>query len=185
MQEKNVGSHGVMWGLIIGAIYCVLLFLRFDIGENSTIMFSVLAFVGYIIVIVLLLISGFRLRKKLGGFIETKTAFKGLFYAVLIFEFMYAVFNFIYLKYINPDFFYHLRDATERLLVESKQPQAQIDKMLSSIDVDAPSKMNLFDLLKSYLFWVALTGAIAFLFALIIKRKGNQFEQQEKNFLDQ
>jgi hypothetical protein len=183
MQEKNIGSHGVKWGFIIGIVYCILLYTRYAAGETSPLVFSVLTFVGYIIVLGLLFYSGINLRNKLGGYIETKKAFKALFYSVLIFELMYAVFNFIYVKYINPDFFYHFRDATEALLVNSKQPQAQIDKILSSIDVDAPKKMNLFDLLKSYLFWVALTGALAFLIALIIKRKGDSHKQQENNFL--
>jgi hypothetical protein len=181
MQENKIGSHGVKWGLIIGVIYCFLVFLRFSTGENSPLMFGLWTFVGYIIVMALLLVSGFNLRKKMGGYLETKEVFKSLFYSVLIFELMFSVSQFIYLKYINPDFYYHMRDATEALLVKSKQPQADIDKILNSIDVDGPKKMNLFDLLKSYLFWVALTGAIAFLFALIIKKKRNTIQQEEAN----
>jgi amino acid transporter len=178
MDRSIVGPHGVKWGLIISVVYCIFLLLRFEIGENNTLIFGGLAFVGYVIVLILLLVSGFNLRKKLGGYIELKEAFKALFYAVLIFEFAYAVFNFIYLKYINPDFFYNLKDATERMLIETKQPQAEIDKVLEGIDVDAPQKMNFFDVLKSYLFWVAITGALAFLMALIIKKKPDPYTNQ-------
>jgi hypothetical protein len=183
-MEKSIGGHGVKWGLIISVVYCLFLYLRYDIGENNMLLFGVLAFVGFVLVLVLLLVSGFNLRKKLGGYIELKEAFKALFYAVLIFELAYAVFNFIYLKYINPDFFYNLKDATEKMLIETKQPQSDIDKMLNSIDVDAPQKMNFFDVLKTYLLWVAITGAIAFLMALIIKRKSPVSGNQYQDFLD-
>lgn len=179
MQKEGINAHGIKWGIIIGLVYCVLLLLRYNLGISNPIKFSLLTFMGYIIVLVMLLVSGFQLRKQMGGFLELKDAFKAMFVSVLIFEFIYAVFNFIYLKYVNPNFFYQLRDATETLLENSKQSPATIKKTLDSIDVDAPSKMTIFDLLKSYLFYVAITGIFAFIFALIVKRKRDIFEDQD------
>ena len=183
MQQNSLGAHGVKWGIIIGVVYCIFLGLRYYFGERNTLMFTAIAFCGFISAMVLLIISGFQARKAMGGFIELKEAFKVMFIAVLIFEFFFALYNFIYLKYINPDFFYHFRDATEDFLREAKQPQADIDRTLRSIDVDAPRKMNLFDFLKGYLTWVAVSGALAFLFALIVKKKKNPFQMQRDNFL--
>ena len=182
-MESTINKHGVKWGLIISVVYCAFLYMRYQVGETSPMIFGGLAFVGFVIVLVLMLISGFQLRKKLGGFIELKQAFKALFIAVLIFELAYAIFNFIYLKYINPDFFVNFRDATERMLTEMNSPQSDIDKMINSIDVDAPRKMGIFDVLKSYLLWVAITGALAFLMALIIKKKPDVYTQN-RDFLD-
>jgi hypothetical protein len=182
MQRNINTSHGIKWGLIIGFIYCLLLLLRYNFGANNPIMFSLWIFLGYIITLVLLLISGFLLRKQNNGFIDLKEAFRVLFISVLIFEFFYAVFNFVYLKYVNPIFYQSFRDATEAYLIKSNQPQEQIDKVTKAIDVDAPKKMNLFDMLKSYLFFVAISGAIAFLFALIIRKK-NPFGSEQDQFL--
>ncbi len=181
-MESTINKHSVKWGLIISVVYCVFLFLRYEMGESNPLIFSGLAFVGYVIILVLMLVSGFQIRKKLGGYIELQQAFKAIFIAVLIFELAYAVFNFIYLKYINPDFFLHLRDSTERMLTEAGQSQSEIDKVINSIDVDAPRKMGIFDVLKSYLVGVAITGALAFLMALIIKKKPDAYMQ--KDFLD-
>src|SRR5688500_16587410 len=100
-MESTINKHGVKWGLIISVVYCAFLYMRYQVGETSPMIFGGLAFVGFVIVLVLMLVSGFQLRKKLGGFIELKQAFKALFIAVLIFELAYAIFNFIYLKYIN------------------------------------------------------------------------------------
>ncbi len=181
-MESTINKHGLKWGLIISVVYCIFLFLRYEMGESNPLIFSGLAFVGYVIILVLMLVSGFQIRKQLGGYIELQQAFKAIFIAVLIFELAYAIFNFIYLKYINPDFFLHLRDSTERMLTEAGQSQSEIDKVLNSIDVDAPRKMGVFDVLKSYLVGVAITGALAFLMALIIKKKPDAYMQ--KDFLD-
>jgi hypothetical protein len=183
MEKNRLSAHGVKWGVIIGIVYCILLALRYYFGERNTILFTLLTFSGFVVVMIILLVSGFRERKELGGYLELKEAFKVMFISVLIFELFYALYNFIYLKYVNPNFFYHFRDATEDFLREAKQPQADIDKTLRSIDVDAPKKMNVFDFLKTYFMWVAVSGIVAFLFALIVKKKMDPFQIQRDNFL--
>src|SRR5689334_13380482 len=122
MLNQKLNSFGAKWGAIIGFVYCLLLLLRYKTGSNF-LMFSIWIFVGYIIVLVLLLIAGFNLRKQLGGYVELKDAFKALFLAVLIFELFYALFNFIYIKYVDPGFFQRLKDSTEEFLIKNNQPQ--------------------------------------------------------------
>jgi hypothetical protein len=183
MQQNSLNAHGVKWGIIIGIVYCVFLGLRYSLGERNIMAYTIIAFLGFIVVMILLLVSGFGMRRKLGGTMELKEAFKVMFVAVLVFEFFFALFNFIYLKYVNPDFFVHFRDATEDFLQQAKQPQADIDRAIKSIDVDGPRRSNLFDLLKGYLFWVAISGALAFLFALIVRKKKDPFQMQRDNFL--
>ena len=67
MKEKSIGGIGLRWGLIIGVIYCLLLFARYTLGEKNPLIFGVLSFVSYMAVLVLLLVLGFHLRKKMGG----------------------------------------------------------------------------------------------------------------------
>ena len=135
-QETNI-SFGVKWGIIIGFVYSVLLLMRYTTGATNPVMLGLWAFFGYLLVLILLLVSGFQLRKKNGGFIEIKEAFKILFLCVLIFELFYAIFNLIYLKYVNPNFFHSLRDSTEALLIKSNQPQEKIDDILDKMDAQA------------------------------------------------
>lgn len=172
-QMVNSGSHGVKWGLIIGVVYAILLFLRFYLGANSFLAFSALTFVGYITTLILLYICGYRLRKESGGWIEMKEAFKGMFIAILIFEFVYMLFTFVYLKYIDPAFFDKLRTSTENILIATKQPQSDIDNALKSMDQmkDQSQNMGVFDFIRSYLTYVGVTGLFALLFSFILKRK--------------
>jgi ABC-type transport system involved in cytochrome c biogenesis permease subunit len=140
-------------------------------GVSNPIVLSLWSFVGYLIVLILLLVSGFRLRKMVGGFIELKDVFKVLFCSVLIYELFYAVFNFVYLKYINPNFFIHLKEATEAFLIKSGQPQDKIDEMMKGMDKASVQDMHIGDLLKSYLFSISVSGIFALIFSLIIRKK--------------
>ncbi len=183
MQQESNLSHGVKWGLIIGFIYCLLLWVRFSTGTSNPVIFTLWTVAGYILVLILLLVSGFRLRKMNGGYIELKEIFKVLFLSVLIFEFFYEVFTFFYLKYINPDFFQKLRDATEVLLQKTTKSQDEIDKMLKNIDPDTGKNLNLFDVMKSYLFYIAISGLCAFIFSLIIQKKREISDTERDHFL--
>jgi hypothetical protein len=183
MQKESNIAFGVKWGIIIGIVYTILLLLRYSTGASNPIMLGLWAFVGYCIVLIMLLVSGFQLRKKNGGFIEMKEAFKILFLSVLIFELFYALFNFIYLKYVNPDFFQRLKDSTEALLQKSNQPQEKIDEMLQKMDEQAAANMKLVDVLKSYLISISISGVFALIFALIIRKRKDPFTTQQDNFL--
>jgi len=173
MQQENSGSHGLKWGVIIGVVYCILLFLRFNMGANNAGIFGMLTFVGFLAVIILLFVSGINYRKKNGGYVEMKEAFKAMFIAVLVFELFYSVFTIVYLKYIDPQFFDKFRVSTESLLQMAKQSQSDTDKILEGIDQWAAQAktLNAFDFLKTYLYNVAITGLFALIFAFIIKKK--------------
>lgn len=181
-QTLNSGAHGIRWGLIIGGVYAILVFLRYYLGSGNVLTFSLMTYVGFPIVLVLLFLSGRQARIDNGGHIEMREAFKVMFIAVLIFEVFYMLVTFIYLKYIDPTFFEKLRDSTENLMIQAKTPQKDIDNMLGNLDqVQAQSKqIGVFDLIKTYLYSVGMTGLFAILFAFILKRKPPMF--QEDNF---
>lgn len=182
-QTVNSGSHGVKWGLIIGAVYASLAFLRYYIGAGNFLGFSLFIFIGFPIVLILLFISGRQLRSANGGYIEMREVFKAMFISVMIFEALYLLTTFVYLRYIDPTFFDKLRESTEKLMIAAKTPQGDIDKMLKNLDdTQAQSKqVGPLDLFKTYLYTIGVTGLFALLFAFILKRKPPVFRQD--NFL--
>lgn len=183
MNKESSASHGLKWGVIIGIVYCILLFLRFNMGANNAGIFGIFTFIGFIVSVILLFICGIKFRKKNGGHLEMKEAFKTMFIAVLIFEAFYAVFTFVYLRYIDPQFFDKFRLSTEKLLAMAKQNQSDSDKILENIDLWAAQarNLNVFDFLKSYLYNVAITGLFALIYSLIIKKKPPVFDIEHQN----
>jgi hypothetical protein len=171
MQKQDNLSHGLRWGTVIGIVYCVLLFLRYNQGVKNPIIFTALTLCGYIIVLVLLLICGIKRKKQLGGYIEIKDAFQTMFVAVICFEFFYTAFNFIYLKYIDPDFFQKLKDSTELFMAKNNVSQKDIGDAVSKIDVQASKNLNLGTSFLSLAYAIVVSGIFALIFALIIKKK--------------
>ena len=73
--------------------------------------------------------------------------------------------------------------STEKILLAVKQPQSDSDKILEGIDQWAAGAktINVFDFLKSYLTNVAVTGAFALIFSLILRKKQPLFNQENFN----
>jgi hypothetical protein len=176
MQKDNNVSFGLKWGLIIGAVYCLFLYLRYSQGNVDPMNFALWTFLGYVVVLVLLLVCGFKRRKSLGGYIEVKDAFQTMFVAVLGFEFIYMAFNFFYLKFVDPQFFENFRNAMEAMLEKNNVPQDQIDKQLAGLDTDAAKKLNLGSSLTMFAFSIMISGIFALIFSLIVKRKRPPFQ---------
>lgn len=182
-QTVDSGAHGIRWGLIIGVVYAVLVFLRFRLGTSNVMLFSILTFFGLVTTMVLLFFSGWKLRQQNGGWIEMREAFKALFIAVLIFEAFFWVMTIAYVKYIDANFFEKLRESTENMMLGANASQSDVDNMLKNMDQlqTQYSQANVFDVLKNYLYSVGITGMFALLFAFILKRKPPVFNQD--NFL--
>jgi hypothetical protein len=179
-KKKNI-EHGLKWGIIIGLVYCLVMFLRYSLGDSNPLLFGVMTIIGYLVVLILLLTCGFARRKQLGGNIDLKGAFQTMFIAVLGFEFINMAFNFIYLKYINPNFFQTMKDSMEELMIKSNVSQDKIDQALNQIDTQASKNISLGTSFLSFAFSIVISGIFALIFALVVKRKRNHqhpFEQQ-------
>ncbi len=169
-KETNI-SHGLKWGVIIGVVYCILLLLRYNQGQTNAMMFGIWAFLGYIIVLILLFICGVTRRSNLGGYIHLKEAAQTMFMAVIGFEFFYMAFNFIYLKYINPEFFVRLKNAMEIFMEKNNIDQSSIEDRLKEFDKMDVTKMNLGTFFLQFANGIVGSGVFALIFALIIRRK--------------
>jgi hypothetical protein len=183
MQKQTNISHGVRWGTIIGFIYCLLLFLRYNQGARNPLLLGGFTFLGFIIVMVLILICGVQRKKQLGGYIELKDAFQTMFAAVICCEIFYTAFNFIYLKFIDPDFFQKVKDSMEVFMQKNHVEQSKIDDAISKIDVQSSRNMNLGTSFLSFAYGILLSGVFALIFALIIKKKREPFQNQGDNFV--
>src|SRR5215207_2873451 len=161
MQKENNVSFGLRWGLIIGAVYCLFLFLRYSQGNGNPMNFALWTFLGYVVVLILLFLCGINRRKKSGGYIELKDAFQTMFVAVLGFEFIYMAFNFLYLKFIDPHFFENFRNAMEAFLEKNNVSQEQINKQLESFDKDSVKNMNLGSSFTTFAFSIMISGIFA------------------------
>lgn len=176
MKNKNV-SIGLSFGVIIGLVYIVMLLLRWKMAENI-IVFGLLAIVSFLVCLGLMFYEAHYRRKENGGFITLKDLFQTLFISVLVFELFYTIFNFVYLKYIDPGVVDRMKAGMQAMLDKAGDQITEADKAkrLSQLDkIDDATKTG--KLIQGYLISVAISGVCALLVSLIMKKKKNiEFE---------
>ncbi len=178
-SKTSNAKTGLNFGLIIGLIYCLSLYLRYNVA-SSVIMFGVITLLFYLVVIGMLVFCGIRRRNELGGFIDMKDAFQTIFIAILVAELIYILFNFIYLKFIDPNFFDHWQTKMEAFLEstikdDTKRDEA-LDKMREQMATQKEKGLTIAGILKGYLISVAITGIFGLIVALIVRKRKIEFE---------
>jgi nitrate reductase NapE component len=177
-KSGNV-QNGLIFGLIIGFIYCISLFLRYNVA-SSIIMFGVIALLFYLLVIGMLFFCGIKRRTELGGFIELKNAFQTIFIAILIAELIYTIFNVIYLKFIDPNFFErwqaNMETFLEKTIKDDDKREDALNKFKESMEKQKLKGLTFQGMALGYLISVAITGVFGFIAALIIRKRKTAFE---------
>jgi len=178
--KSNNIKNGLMFGVIIGFIYCISLFLRFNMISSGVIMLGLIALVFYLVAIGMFFFCGIKRRNELGGFIELKDAFQTIFIAVLIAELIYTVFNIIYLKFIDPHYFEKfqtsMQEFFEKTIKDDQKREDALNKFNEQMEKQKEKGLTFNGIVFSYLISVAITGVFGFIAALIIRKRKTVFE---------
>ena len=182
-KSDNV-KNGITFGLIIGLIYCISLFLRYNMLSSGPIMFAVVACLFYLVVIGMLFFCIAKRRKELGGFINLKDAFQTVFIAILIAEFIYIAFNVIYLKFIDPHFFEKFQASMETFIENSSMSETKKEETLNKFKEQMSGRetnaLTAKGIILGYLTWVAITGVFGFIAALIMRKRKPVFDELDQ-----
>ena len=177
MKSNQNISTGIAFGLITGLVYCILLFIRWQSATNF-ILFAALALITYLLIIGILFYEASYRRKLNGGYIETKELMQTLFVSVLIFELFYSIFNFIYLKYIDPNVVDNMKHAMQKMLDQAgdqvsdqqrKDSMERFDKINEAAEIGS--------VIKNYFISIAVSGVIALIISAIMKRRKPIFQE--------
>ncbi len=121
------------------------------------------------------LFAGIARRKELGGFASFKEIFQTIFVAIVITEIVYVLFNFVYLKFIDPSFFDNLKVATRTLLEKAGTSEEQIDKQMQGFK-DANDQLTPVKLLEGLGMWIVIDSIFGLIYAAILKKNKDLFE---------
>jgi Protein of unknown function (DUF4199) len=170
MNPNSKYNLGIRFGLIIGCIYIILLFIRYHFSSSNPIFFGLFAIVTYVVIVLLFLLTGIMRKKQLGGSAEMKDIFQAIFITILITELCYVVFNWIYFKFIDPAFWDKLKAASLIIIEKARLPQDQVDeKMKNFKDVDQQTRP--WGLIKGYGTSVVVDSIFGLLLASILRTK--------------
>jgi hypothetical protein len=170
MQPVSKYTVGLRFGLITGILYVCLLFIRYKFLASTPRSFYFLALISYLFVLVMYLITGIARKKELGGYAELKEVFQSIFITILITELLYVLFNFVYLKFVEPGFFENFQVTAMAYYKELKYTPDQIDMEMKGVKTlsDAVKPLGL---LKGFGTIVVIDSIFGFVFAGIVSRK--------------
>lgn len=125
-QQSSKIKTGLLFGLLAGAVYMVLLTVRYQFSKTSVQLFPHYI-AGYLIFIGILFLAAYTRRKQLGGYASLRTLFGTLFIVVLIAELCFSLFNIIYLRTIDPGYLDRLGQNTLEWMHRTHVDQKQIE----------------------------------------------------------
>ena len=168
-QPSKFGT-GIKFGIIAAVVYVLLLLVRYMFFNNNPIVFTGTIFVSYLIILSIYVQAAFARRKELGGYVRIKELFSTVFVVVLITEVTYAVFNFIYLNYIDPGFFPHFQQVTVEYMRSKGVGDEALNHQIEKFDDQMKQMKSITNTLRGLATWIIVDSIIGFLISLFIKK---------------
>jgi len=134
-MNKIAIRQAVIAGVVAGLIFAGFSFGTYYSGIPSFAGFT-LVYTWIPVIMVLVLILGFNLRKKMGGYINFKEALQYALVAYLIYEIIYAIATYVLFVVIDPLLTKKLLDAIMKTTTDWMRsfgtPQAKIDEAIAN-----------------------------------------------------
>ena len=173
--ERN--KMAAIYGLLLGIVYMVLNTFTY-MSAGSLMGFYGVTALAFVLYFVTMGILAGRIRKSNGGYIEFKDVFAAIIVMVFVSCLISYVYNFIYMKYIDPAFMDKMKNTTIQFMEKSKIPDDQIEETMRKLDKQAAKSksFNIGDMLLSYFEIVIFCCLFGLIVAAIVKKKRPVFD---------
>ncbi len=168
-ETKNGTRIGLLWGVVAGIVYMILLYLRYRFFGSTASMLSIFSSVAYVIFLALLVVAAYYRRQQLGGYATIKEIFSSVFIVILIAEVCFTLFNYIYLTYIDPGYLERFGHQTLEMMREQKVSEQRLKEFA---DIMKDQKQTSFGTLMIGLAQsIVMDSVFGLIIAFILKRK--------------
>ena len=155
-------------GIILGIIYCICIYVENRFFSSDILVFGVTKAFGYLIIISGIFYTAFTIKKEYGGYITFQESLRGMLVVIAIFELFYVIFNLVYDKYIDPEFFMRLKTSTLTYLQKNHFSKEDIDIKMKNFE--GAGKATFWTVVQSYGFSIIIDAVFAVIFASILKK---------------
>lgn len=174
MKKKNI-AFGIKAGLIIAALYVLMLWIKFSFLSYNPFVFYLGSFISYFIIIAALVITGTQKRSSLGGYAEIKDLFQPIFIAIIFAEVAYLLFTYFYLNYINPTFFQTYEQSMDAFAHKNKMSAEKIKEQIEMVRSQAKSSKDFWGLTKNLLArWIVVDSIFGLMISFLLRKKTPQ-----------
>lgn len=132
MGQSSKFKTGIQFGILTGIIYILVLVGRYYFG-NTPVHLGVGSAVGYVIIIALFFLAANTRKKQLGGAADVKELFGTVFIVILITELCFSLFNYIYLRYLDPGYLDRFSRSTLEWMQQAKLPEKELEAFEKTI----------------------------------------------------
>jgi len=170
MNKASKYNLGIRFGLLIGVIYVILLYVRYHFAASNPILIGVFAILSYLVILLLFLFTGIARKKELGGSGEMKEIFQSIFIAILITELFYILFNLVYFKFIDPAFWENFKATSLSIMEKAGLTKEEIDEKMKGFK-DVGQETKPMGLIKGYGTAVVVDSVFGLIFAALLRKK--------------
>jgi hypothetical protein len=133
MNNPSKYRTGLIFGLIAGIIYMLILFVRYTYFGKNPQELGIVSVAGYFVLIILLFVAAYARKRQLGGYADVKNLFSTIFVVILVAELCFCVFNYVYLKYIDPGYLERFSVSTREWLSKNKLAGDKAEEILNGL----------------------------------------------------
>lgn len=168
MEIYKTISAPIKLGVILGLLYCILIFCQNQFFYSNPLQFAATKIFCYLIIVGGIFYTGYLSKKEQGGYISFQECLKAMLVVIVILELFYLVFSTIYIKFIDVSFFEKSKAAWQIFFIKNNVPQEKINESLQKFD-DA-GHITFWGLVQSYGFAIIIDSVFAVIFAAILKK---------------
>jgi hypothetical protein len=132
MNESKTKT-GIRFGIITGIVYILVLVARYYLGTTPT-QLGMASVAGYAIVVVCFYLAAKARKKELGGMADLKELFGTVFIVILITELCFSVFNYVYLRYLDPGYLDRFGSSTLEWMRQVKAPEKEMETFRQTLE---------------------------------------------------
>lgn len=175
MVQTSKYTIGLRYGIITGLVYITLLLIRFHFFGAKPFYFFIVTILSFLVILLLYFFAGLARKKELDGEGEIREIFQSIFIVILIAELFYVLFNLVYFKYVNPDFWDNFKAVSMEFYEKSGIPKDQIEEQMKSFK-DSGQATTPMGLVRGYGTSVVIDSIFGFIFAFFLRKKKPGFK---------
>jgi hypothetical protein len=165
---KQSLSIPLKMGLIIGAVYCVFIFVENKVFYANPVQFGIAKVIGYLFILSGYFYTGYLSKKEAGGYITFQECLKAMLLAIAIVELIYLLFSILYIQVIDPTFIQKLKVASLTFFEKMKMPEDQINYQIKNFN--EAGKITFWNQVQTYGFSIIIDAVFAMIFAAFLKK---------------
>ncbi len=169
MNRISGARIGVLWGVLAGIVYVIMLFARYQLFASTTYTLAIASVISYAVFVVMLFVAAYFRRRQLEEQATAKDIFASLFIVILIAELCFAIFNYIYLMFIDPAYLDRFGQQTIKMMQEMKVSAEKIKEFSATMEEQRSTSMG--TMIMGWAQSVIVDSILGLIIAFVMKKK--------------